>query len=434
MNLEERIRLLLAHLGIARVHVVGGSLVDDSIELCATGPDLAASLTLVCPTTVPKSLAKDLAMPLCVVSGDSGKAATMIDGVLAEAPQCHRVVLDDYEALLWSDIAAERTDEVCGALLDFFARSDLVNVVPPVAPTPVAGSIAELHYRLDGEGPPVVLFPLGLAPSQWQPLIDQLRCHHAVLLISGAHTQPTSNLEARASNPGYQAIVGSVIDRIRLAPGERLLEVGCGCGAVSRFLAERTDRANPITGADVNRFLLDEAALLRDEAGLGPVIDFKEGDAHALPFADASFDGTISITMLEEVDAERALAEMVRVTKPGSQVGVAVRALDIEPIIGAELPEPILAKVRKSLEPFGAGPKGCGDASLYRRMVAAGLTDVMVAPQFNSLGHLQPIVHRFVHAGLDPAELEVWTEAVAAAGEAFFISRPMHAAVGTRPA
>ena len=255
----------------------------------------------------------------------------------------------------------------------------------------------------------------------------------AVVSISGAHAQPTSTLEDRATNPGYQAVVGSVMDRVRLAPGEQLLEVGCGCGAVSRWLAERTDRANPITGVDVNRFLLGEAELLRDEAGLSTMITFTEGDAHALPFADASFDATVSITMLEEVDAERALAEMVRVTRPGRQVGVAVRAIDIAPVVGAELPDPILAKVRASLHAAGAGSNGCADASLYRRMATAGLTELSILPQFNSFAHLQPILLGQIRASLDAEELDIWTQAVAAAGDAFFFTMPMHAAVGTRP-
>jgi hypothetical protein len=66
-----------------------------------------------------------------------------------------------------------------------------------------SGTIAELAYRVLGNGPPVALFPLGLAPSQWQPLVESLTSHYTILSVSGAHTQPTSILEDRAANPGY---------------------------------------------------------------------------------------------------------------------------------------------------------------------------------------------------------------------------------------
>jgi SAM-dependent methyltransferase len=163
------------------------------------------------------------------------------------------------------------------------------------------------------------------------------------------------------------------------------------------------------------------------------VVTFIEGDAHALPFADAAFDATVAITLLEEVDADRALAEMVRVTRPSGQVGAVIRAIDIAPLIGAELPEPILAKVRAGVHAAGVAAKGCADASLYRRMAAAGLTNIFISPQFNSHAHLQPILLRQACAGLDAAELRTWNEAVAAAGETFFMTMPMHTAVGAKP-
>ena len=95
--------------------------------------------------------------------------------------------------------------------------------------------------------------------------------------------------------------------------------MGCGCGAVGRWLANQRQVAKPITGIDLNPYLLSEAEILRDSAGFSDDLEFKEGDAHELPFEDENFDATLSITMLEEVDADRALAEMVRVTRPGAK-------------------------------------------------------------------------------------------------------------------
>ena len=430
--LQQRIRQLFAHHGIERAHLIGGGLVGELITLCTAAPDLFASVTLVCPHSIPATLARDLPMPFCIVSGDHGRAADLIGRALSGVADPKRVVLRDYDPLVWTDAALERTDEILGGLMAFLARVDREVELAATEPVDPAGIVAELAYRSCGAGPPLVLFPLGLAPSQWQPLMKDLASCYTVVSITGAHVPPTSILERRAALPGYQAVVGAVLDRVHLAPGGRLLEVGCGSGAVSRWLAERTQGASSITAVDFNRFLLSEAVLLCDDADLAR-ITFKEGDAHALPFEDSSFDGTISITMLEEVDADRALAEMVRVTRPGGQVGAAVRALDIAPIVGAELPEWILVKARRTLGAAGVGAAGCADASLYRRMAAVGLTDVCVMPQFNTSAHLMLRNQgRRGLDGLDAEDLEVWTQAVAAAGEAFFIATPMHAAVGTK--
>ena len=298
-----------------------------------------------------QTLGRDLVVPFSIVSGDRGKAAEMIDRALAAVSKPNRFVLADYEPLLWTDVARERADEIRSALLSFLAGLDQGIEPRPMALPANSRTVAEPAYRVLGNGPPVALFPLGLAPSQWHPLVESLASDYTILSVSGAHTQPTSILEDRAANPGYRAIVSSVLDRVGLAPGERLLEVGCGCGAVSRWIAERTARVNPVTGVDVNRFLLSEAVLLCDEAGLGQVVTFIEGDAHALPFADAAFDGTVSITLLEEVDADRALAEMVRVTRPSGQVGAVIRAIDIAPLIGAELPSQSWRKYARACTP-----------------------------------------------------------------------------------
>ncbi len=121
-------------------------------------------------------------------------------------------------------------------------------------------------------------------------------------------------------------------------------------------------------------------------------------------------------------------------TRPGGKIGVAVRALDIAPIVGADLPRSILDKAVPILNAAGVGQEGCADASLYRRMIGAGLTNVDAMPQFNpSLHLLFKNQGRSGLDGLDATEREVWVEAVEAAGDAFFIAQPMHVAVGTKP-
>jgi ubiquinone/menaquinone biosynthesis C-methylase UbiE len=95
-----------------------------------------------------------------------------------------------------------------------------------------------------------------------------------------------------------------------------------------RRIAARTRGANPIVAADVNRYLMREAAALAKREGLDRFIEFRVGDAEKLLFVDNQYDCTIACTV-EEGDADRMLSEFVRVTKPGGQVGVVVRSIDL---------------------------------------------------------------------------------------------------------
>jgi SAM-dependent methyltransferase len=91
------------------------------------------------------------------------------------------------------------------------------------------------------------------------------------------------------------------------------LEVGCGTGHFTRWLAERGLDA---VGVDNSEAMLNEARRMG-----GP--RYLTGDAHALPFVDRSYDVTALITTLEFVaDPARALAEAVRVARQGVLLGV----------------------------------------------------------------------------------------------------------------
>ena len=101
-------------------------------------------------------------------------------------------------------------------------------------------------------------------------------------------------------------------------------------------------------------------------------IRFTEGNAEALPFADRSFDCVYSVTVFEECDADRAIAEAMRVMRPGGRVGLVVRALDMPQWWNLRLPEAIPRKVETP--PHSVAPRGVADRSLYRRMRDAGFS------------------------------------------------------------
>jgi SAM-dependent methyltransferase len=117
-------------------------------------------------------------------------------------------------------------------------------------------------------------------------------------------------------------------DRLGLARGERLLDLGCG-GGRHAFAAMR--RGARVVALDYS------AAELKDIAGVtAAMVDTGDitwdawagvvnGDALDIPFPDAMFDRIIAAEVLEHIwDYERAIAELVRVLRPGGRLAVTV--------------------------------------------------------------------------------------------------------------
>jgi SAM-dependent methyltransferase len=153
---------------------------------------------------------------------------------------------------------------------------------------------------------------------------------------------------------------------------------------------------------------------------------------------DDSVDVAYACTVLEEGDADKMLAEMVRVTRPGGRVAVIVRGLDASWWVNLPLPAALKTKVE---EPgrlsSGAAAGGCADASLYRRFRRAGLTQLNLFPYLVPVTKADPrftLFQQQLLATLDPDEAVEWRRAV---GEAegdgtFFMAQPFHCAVGTK--
>lgn len=261
---------------------------------------------------------------LLVVAGDRGPSAQHPTNVLADVPSAASHLLRDYECLPWSDVIADRGEEIWPKLTDFLAA----HPVPAMSPPESEGEVAGITYRIRGSGPPLILMPLDLAPSQWESLIPRLSERFCTIALGGPLVGVVSLLEGRGRS-NYLAMVRSVLDLTRIEPGETITEVGGGSGVVLREIARRTAGDNRIIDIDINPYLLREAAALAGREGLAERIEFQEGSAEALPLADNSVDVALAITVLEEGDADRMLAELVRVTRPGGRIAAVVRALDL---------------------------------------------------------------------------------------------------------
>lgn len=282
-----------------------------------------------------------------------------------------------------------------------------------------------------------MLLPLSLASSQWDPLLSRISRQSRTVTLGGPELGFLAMLESRGRSAGYLNAVGRIMDEVQMQPGEVVLEVGCGSGVLDRWLARNTSRANRIIGVDINRYLLREAAALTAQEGLPEVIAFQEGNAEALPFPDNHVDVALSFTVLEEGNADRMLAELVRVTKPGGRVAVMVRAIDIPLVVNVSLRPELKTKVQT---PRGfVGAEGCADAGLYRRFHRVGLTDLRRWPQFATFEEPHTPQGQFAHGAILGAltddETQEWHAGVAqaVADGTYFIAQPFHCALGTKP-
>ena len=132
-----------------------------------------------------------------------------------------------------------------------------------------------------------------------------------------------ARLEHRGRAEDETAARDEYLELLGVAPGERVLDLGCGSGVVTRAIAQRVAPDGLAVGADTSPALLALAREHADAAGIGRFIEFEEGDCRNLAYSDASFDAVVAASVLAHVHGpERALAEMVRVTRPGGRVGV----------------------------------------------------------------------------------------------------------------
>jgi SAM-dependent methyltransferase len=114
--------------------------------------------------------------------------------------------------------------------------------------------------------------------------------------------------------------LGRLLDLIPAAPGERWLDAACGPGLVARGLAPRTGH---VEGVDMTPAMVELAGREAAREGITNAA-FSVGDATALRFSDAAFDGAVTRFSLHHIPMPgRVVTELRRVVRPGGAVVVA---------------------------------------------------------------------------------------------------------------
>jgi SAM-dependent methyltransferase len=116
----------------------------------------------------------------------------------------------------------------------------------------------------------------------------------------------------------HVSMLDDLLDKLRLTPGLRMLDVATGTGELARPAARRGLR---VTGIDFAPSLIATARTLTEEEQLS--VEYDVGDAEALPYPDAAFDVVTSTFGVMFAPDHRAVArELARVTAPGGQLAI----------------------------------------------------------------------------------------------------------------
>jgi SAM-dependent methyltransferase len=163
-------------------------------------------------------------------------------------------------------------------------------------------------------------------------------------------------------------LAGQFADWLRLAPGQRALDVGCGPGALTKVLVDRLG-VGSVSAIDPSESF---AAAVRERM---PGVDVRCGAAEALPWADGTFDcAAAQLVVHLMADPVAGLAEMARVTRPGGTV-----AATVWDFAGGTAPTSAFWQAAREVAPSAAGEAdrpGAADGHLAGLLRRAGLGEV----------------------------------------------------------
>jgi len=158
------------------------------------------------------------------------------------------------------------------------------------------------------------------------------------------------------------------VDRVGVEPGRRVLDVGCGSGALTAVLVARAG-LDQVCAVDPSESFVD---VVRSAY---PTMDVRRSGAESLPFADASFDAVLAQLVVHFMtDPVRGISEMARTTAPGGVV-----AANVWDHAGGQGPLAVFWSAVRSLDPTAPDESdlpGVAEGHLAELFEAAGLGDL----------------------------------------------------------
>ena len=126
-------------------------------------------------------------------------------------------------------------------------------------------------------------------------------------------------IDIEADSPWHR-LVKQHLDAARDVAGKQVLEIACGRGGLTCWLARQALPPSKIVGADFASTAVQKGRAFAIEQGLTE-INWEVGDIQAIAHPDESFDTVISCETIEHVpDSRKAISELVRVLKPGGRL------------------------------------------------------------------------------------------------------------------
>ena len=199
--------------------------------------------------------------------------------------------------------------------------------------------------------------------SGTQPEMESLKTRLKSMWMAGDFGQIANVIQTSADD---------FVDRLELKPGDRVLDVACGTGNLAIPAARK---GATVTGVDIATNLLEQARSRAEAQGLK--IQFDEGDAENLPYADGAFD--VVVTMFGAMFAPRpemVSSELVRVCRRGGRIAMANWTPagfigQMFKVTGKHVPPP----------PNMPSPIKWGDEPTVRERLSDGIADLKLTPR-----------------------------------------------------
>lgn len=219
-------------------------------------------------------------------------------------------------------------------------------------------------------------------------------------------------------DPRFEPVVDGVIARANLGPGDVVIDLGAGTGAVAAKAAALVAPGGDVLAVDVSPEMLDLARKRAEQMG-ERAYRVAEGRGEQIPAADSSCDALLaSLSLMYAIDRAAAAREIARVLRPGGRFVAAVwgppDACDIvrfQQTAGSFAPEPPVA---------GVGPGALADPSAFLQLLAAegvkaGVEDETLGFAFPNFDLAWDVLAGVTTANLDAQRREEAKAAVRAA-------------------